>query len=483
MEKKTEGSAPADANFGFTVTLTKGGAPFTGEIKTVNQTGTESTLSFTEGTASFTLKANELLQLSGLSPDMTYTVTETDTKGAQSTKTEGKTDGQIILGGNEVIFTNIFDTPDPEPKTGSLTIHKTVTGVSTDEPFTFILKLTPPSGANLDGMTFSDYNKITANGAIANEYIVTLKADETLVVSGLPQNTQYSIVETEANGYTVTLRNQDGTPLLDALGNPIITAEGTINESNMSPYIEFVNHKPENQPQFGNLTISKTVSGNRSSTQRDFTFTVILRDADGNLLTGSYPFTGSREGNVVNGTATFLLRHGQSITISNLPINTRYEVSEEAGDYSPTVNGGTGTIAAGQTSTASFDNYRSGGGGGGGGRRPTPDTEIDEPPTPQVYYPGEEPDPNEPDSPEEITIVEEDVPQTYIKTWDPENEEYVYIPEEPTPLAPITPTPLARLDYTPKTDDPNHPWFWLGLCFTSILGIGLLKPRKKHNDE
>ena len=248
--------------------------------------------------------------------------------------------------------------------------------------------------------------------------------------------------------------------------------------------VTFTNHKDE-QPtlETGSLVVTKIVSGNRSSTQRDFTFTVILRDADGNLLTGSYPFTGSREGNVVNGTATFLLRHGQSITISNLPINTRYEVSEEAGDYSPTVNGGTGTIAAGQTSTASFDNYRSGGGGGGGGRRPTPDTEIDEPPTPQVYYPGEEPDPNEPDSPEEITIVEEDVPQTYIKTWDPENEEYVYIPEEPTPLAPITPTPLARLDYTPKTDDPNHPWFWLGLCFTSILGIGLLKPRKKHNDE
>ena len=63
------------------------------------------------------------------------------------------------------------------------------------------------------------------------------------------------------------------------------------------------------------------------------------------------------------------------------------------------------------------------------------------------------------------------------------NEEYVYIPEEPTPLAPMTPTPLARLDTTPKTDDPNHPWFWLGICFASALGIGLLKPRKKQEDE
>ena len=386
-----------------------------------------------------------------------------------------------------VAFVNTKNVTPPDPTTGSLTIHKTVTGVSTEEPFTFILKLAPPAGGNLDGMKFSDNSMVTANGAIANEYVVTLKYNaaiggyESLVVSGLPQGTQYNVTETETNGYTVSLRNQDGTPVLDTLGNPVTMAEGTITESNLAAYAGFNNAKVNTQP--GSLTISKTVSGNRSSTQRDFTFTVILRDASGNLLTGTYPFTGSREGNVENGTATFLLRHGQSITISNLPVNTRYEVSEEAGDYSPTVSGGSGTIQAGTTSTAAFDNYRSGGGGGGGGRRPTPDTEIDEPPTPQVYYPGEEPDPNEPDSPDEITIVEEDVPQTYIKTWDPENEEYVYIPEEPTPLAPITPTPFARLDTTPKTDDPNHPWFWLGLCFASILGIGLLKPRKNKEDE
>ena len=239
------------------------------------------------------------------------------------------------------------------------------------------------------------------------------------------------------------------------------------------------------------MLISKVVSGNRSSTQRDFTFTLTLRNTDGTPYTGVYTRNNGVQGNITNGTATFLLRHGESVSVSGLPIGTTYTVTENAEDYSATItdgNGntisGSGTITVG-ANTVAFDNYRSGGGGGGGGRRPTPDTEIDEPPTPQVYYPGEEPDPNEPDSPEEITIMEEDVPQTYIKTWDPENEEYVYIPEEPTPLAPMTPTPtpLARLDTTPKTDDPNHPWFWLGICLASALGIGLLKPRKKQEDE
>ncbi len=376
----------------------------------------------------------------------------------------------------------------PKPDSGSLTISKSVTGTAGDKTkaFHFNVELKDASGnvlipANIPvsiiannqnvGTEQPDYNNWLISGG--KEPIV-LTDGQSVTISNLPVGTTYKISETEANadGYQTTI----GT-------GATVSNEATGNITTTPALVTFTNHKDE-QPtlETGSLVVTKIVSGNRSSTQRDFTFTVTLRDADGNLLTGSYPFTGSHEGNVVNGTATFLLRHGQSITISNLPVNTRYEVSEEAGDYSPTVNGGTGTIAAGQTSTASFDNYRSGG-GGGGGRRPTPDTEIDEPPTPQVYYPGEEPDPNEPDSPEEITIVEEDVPQTYIKTWDPENEEYVYIPEEPTPLAPITPTPLARLDYTPKTDDPNHPWFWFGLCFTSILGIGLLKPRKKHNDE
>ncbi len=196
-----------------------------------------------------------------------------------------------------VAFVNTRNETPPDPTTGSLTIHKTVTGVSTEEPFTFILKLAPPAGGNLDGMKFSDNSMVTANGAIANEYVVTLKYNaaiggyESLVVSGLPQGTQYNVTETETNGYTVSLRNQDGTPVLDTLGNPVTMAEGTITESNLAAYAGFNNAKVNTQP--GSLTISKTVSGNRSSTQRDFTFTVILRDANKNLLTDPYDYTGS----------------------------------------------------------------------------------------------------------------------------------------------------------------------------------------------
>lgn len=97
----------------------------------------------------------------------------------------------------------------------------------------------------------------------------------------------------------------------------------------------------------------------------------------------------------------------------------------------------------------------------GGGGRPTPPPVVTE-----------LPDPNVPGAPEEVTVIEEDVPRTYVKIWDPENEEYVYIPEDEVPLA----------DMTPETGDNRLTALWQTLCLSSMAGLGALyatKPRKK----
>ena len=83
------------------------------------------------------------------------------------------------------------------------------------------------------------------------------------------------------------------------------------------------------------------------------------------------------------------------------------------------------------------------------------------------------PDPNIPGAPEEVTVVDEDVPLTYVKTWDPEEEEYVYVPEEEVPLA----------DVTPETGDTTASALWTALCLTSAAGLCALhitRPRKKE---
>lgn len=110
----------------------------------------------------------------------------------------------------------------------------------------------------------------------------------------------------------------------------------------------------------GSLTISKTVSGNAASTTKEFTFKVMLLQ-NANMLNGEVTY-----GNVkfTNGVAKFTLKHNESVTITGIPAGLNYAVTESDNNgYTVTVNGenttlATGTIAAGETSTAAFKNTK-----------------------------------------------------------------------------------------------------------------------------
>lgn len=110
----------------------------------------------------------------------------------------------------------------------------------------------------------------------------------------------------------------------------------------------------------GSLTISKTVSGNAASTTKEFTFKVMLLQ-NVNMLKGEVTY-----GNVTftDGVATFELKHNESVTITGIPAGLNYAVTESDNNgYTVTVNGqnttmATGTIAAGETSTAAFKNTK-----------------------------------------------------------------------------------------------------------------------------
>ncbi|MCI8609623.1 MAG: hypothetical protein HFE73_08265 [Firmicutes bacterium] len=75
------------------------------------------------------------------------------------------------------------------------------------------------------------------------------------------------------------------------------------------------------------------------------------------------------------------------------------------------------------------------------------------------------PDPNDPDSPDEITIWDGDVPLSYVKTWDPEKDEYIYVLEEDVPL--------SGLD-TPGTGDESQLPLWVSLVLISLCGLAAM---------
>ena len=112
----------------------------------------------------------------------------------------------------------------------------------------------------------------------------------------------------------------------------------------------------------GTLVVSKTVSGNKVGTSKAFTFTVTLMQ-NGDTPNGSITYGGVT---FTNGVATFKLKHGESKTITGLPAGFTYLVKEsDNSGYTVTVNKtkettATGTIEAGQTATAAFDNYKAG---------------------------------------------------------------------------------------------------------------------------
>ncbi len=126
--------------------------------------------------------------------------------------------------------------------------------------------------------------------------------------------------------------------------------------------ITFYNTYEQLPPNTGTLTVKKTVSGGGADYNKAFTFTVKLEESgdthNGEAIYGGVTF--------INGVATFTLKHNQEKKITEIPAGMTYTVTEsDNAGYTVTMSGNTGTIKAGETSTAAFNNYKAGGGGHG----------------------------------------------------------------------------------------------------------------------
>ena len=93
------------------------------------------------------------------------------------------------------------------------------------------------------------------------------------------------------------------------------------------------------------LTISKTVKGTMASTGNQFEFTILFMDADRNSLDMTFNYTGDVLPNTSviappngelalndDGSAKFLLKHGQVIVIEDVPLNSYVQIIETEND-------------------------------------------------------------------------------------------------------------------------------------------------------
>ncbi len=344
VKKTVKGNAASTTKeFTFAVTLSD---------KTIS--GDYGEMTFENGATTFKLKDGESKTATGLPNGVGYTVVESDNSGYQVTKIG---DTGTIIGGSAqtAAFTNTRNTtpppddPSDDPKTGNLTVSKTVTGEGADpnKAFTFTVTLSSKITGKYGDMNFTK--------GVAT---FTLKGGESKKATGLPEGITYEVTETDysADGYVTTKTGDtgkivaNGTATADFTNTKTTTPPPPDNPPDNPPDTPPVT--PPDTPEYGSLTVKKTVTGDLANKDQYFTFTITFN------ASGSYSYTGSKSGTIKSGEAV-QLKHGESITISGLPAGTTYAVTESGhSGYRAYASGNTGTIAANKTSTAAFTNAR-----------------------------------------------------------------------------------------------------------------------------
>lgn len=264
---------------------------------------------------------------------------------------------------------------------------------------------------------------------------------------------KYILKETAApSGYVLDGQRHIVIVTKDVDGKFIISIDNQT--GNSSHKITVKNHKTGT---LGALMIEKTVSGTAGDTGKSFEFILTLSDA-----TNSYCYIGNgvSDGTIKSGDV-ILLAHHQSITVMGLPKDTTYTVSEKdytADGYTVSKSGDSGKIAVDNTQRASFINIKnnksdgnpdggdSGSGTPGWGGNPgwgyPGDSNADNSPqkqpeasAPLAEYPtypvNKIPNPNLPNSPDKITVIDENnaVVGIYTKTAMSDGT-FVYINDE-----------------------------------------------------
>ena len=212
----------------------------------------------------------------------------------------------------------------------------------------------------------------------------------------------------------------------DGTGN-IFTAATDVTE-NMTVYAQWKSNAK------GDLKVSNTVSGSAGDTTKPFTFTVTV-DSSINGTYGEMTFTA--------GSATFTLRHGESLTAVGLPADTAYTVAESDNEgYTVTANGAAGTISKDGTAVAAFTNNRE-----------APSTQ---PPTTSA--------PENPAGPTKPNSTATPKPAATPKpTATPQ--------PAATPQPTVTPQPTAAQATVPQTGDTTPLMLWVVLLVVSALGL------------
>lgn len=397
---------PADSDhaFNFEVAFTDAeGNALSGAIPFSTNESASEMIALNNGAATFSLKDGESATFESLPEGTRYTVKEANDGGfaaSYSITTNGsetasgssnETEEQSIVEGESAVsFTNT-------KQGGSLTLTKQVAGNDADpsKSFSFEVKLTDENDNPLQGQfayglfqgqapsNWDAWSLGTAttdeNGVLSLENDkIALANGQSIAICGLPVGSKYQVQESANDGYSTSVSK---TSSVQAQGADSESSSGTITENEQIDSLTFLNEKWA----YGSLTLTKHAYG--ASEDEQFGFSITLKDAEGNSLSGSYPVSiDSAESTQValdeHGSLSIELADNQTATIEDIPQGTSYQITETniSSDYLVLNDGAEGTIGS-TTAAANFTNIKKSGAlaivniiGGNSGDKNTPCT-------------------------------------------------------------------------------------------------------------
>ncbi len=382
-------------------------------------------------------------------------------------------------------FTNDYEVTATEYAPG---VKKTVLGNPLEEEqFNFTME--SGEGNDAEGFAFAEGDigrQVTVNGAGTGKFggITFKKAGTyTFKIKETSSNSPFWADDDRTWTLTVVVEDEDS-KLVVKSHTYVRDGEDSVTSDTEA---EFENefHGP------GDLSISKTVSGNRGEMTRAFNFIVTFTNLKGEPLAGTYEYAGSStvegveapaDGSLSGGVLNITLAHGQKITIKGIPADTKYTVTETEADTeeyqtSVEVNGDrlTGDEAVGEVvrdteTVVEYLNYRNRSGGTTpGGPGPGPDSGPGPGPGPDTGSgPDSGPDSGPGPSPEFELITDEPTPLSSFKNLENIEDEDV---------------PLAFL--APMTGDnkPVGAAALFGLVALGVMGAFGIKAFKKDEDD
>ena len=265
---------------------------------------------FTNGKATVTLKAGEQMTFTNIPRGVTYTVTEQEENYQGVFDTTYSPSGTLTEDNSDVTFT-VTNNIKPK-KSFDITKHVLpyengeLDAEDLDRVFTFNVNL----HEDINGL----FGDLIFTGGTATAY---LKHDETVSITGLPNEVEsYTVTEVENSLYTCDQLTQSGTL--------------TVGET---AHVVFNNKKiPETERDTGSFTLKKLING-KTTTDNEFAFNIAMSKLDKNAvytLSNGTQFTTDQNGTV---NLTLMLKHGDSVKFSDLPVGAEYTVSEQACGY------------------------------------------------------------------------------------------------------------------------------------------------------